>query len=193
MNFRFRAAEILEQIHSDRGVEHCLALLEWEQDLDVQCYLAQAAVMSFAEEAIEPARQLVLGHDLTPDLMDVRNTLLAASMLMGIELPEAERWREDAKSDGDFMDDWYEEHGFDDEDLDEDEYDEEELDDAYDDYDYEDYDYEDDEEYDDEPIPSPHTWVREEPKIGRNDPCPCGSGKKYKKCCLKKHQEEDLS
>jgi preprotein translocase subunit SecA len=23
-----------------------------------------------------------------------------------------------------------------------------------------------------------------EPKIGRNDPCPCGSGKKYKKCCL---------
>ncbi len=24
---------------------------------------------------------------------------------------------------------------------------------------------------------------REEPKVGRNDPCPCGSGKKYKKCC----------
>ncbi|HIR45521.1 MAG TPA: SEC-C domain-containing protein, partial [Candidatus Ventrisoma faecale] len=23
------------------------------------------------------------------------------------------------------------------------------------------------------------------PKIGRNDPCPCGSGKKYKKCCGK--------
>ena len=25
---------------------------------------------------------------------------------------------------------------------------------------------------------------RKENKIGRNDPCPCGSGKKYKKCCL---------
>src|SRR5262249_23612760 len=25
-------------------------------------------------------------------------------------------------------------------------------------------------------------------KTGRNDPCPCGSGKKYKKCCLSKHQ-----
>lgn len=24
---------------------------------------------------------------------------------------------------------------------------------------------------------------RESPKVGRNDPCPCGSGKKYKKCC----------
>lgn len=27
--------------------------------------------------------------------------------------------------------------------------------------------------------------VRTEPKIRRNDPCPCGSGKKFKKCCLK--------
>jgi hypothetical protein len=27
-------------------------------------------------------------------------------------------------------------------------------------------------------------YVRAEPKIGRNDPCPCGSGKKYKKCCM---------
>ena len=27
------------------------------------------------------------------------------------------------------------------------------------------------------------TTVRKEKKIGRNDPCPCGSGKKYKKCC----------
>jgi len=28
--------------------------------------------------------------------------------------------------------------------------------------------------------------VRTEPKIGRNEPCPCGSGKKYKKCCINK-------
>jgi hypothetical protein len=34
-----------------------------------------------------------------------------------------------------------------------------------------------------EPI---ETYRREQPKIGRNDPCPCGSGKKYKKCCLNK-------
>jgi SEC-C motif-containing protein len=25
-------------------------------------------------------------------------------------------------------------------------------------------------------------YVRESPKVGRNDPCPCGSGKKFKKC-----------
>jgi preprotein translocase subunit SecA len=29
----------------------------------------------------------------------------------------------------------------------------------------------------------PSTVKREAPKVGRNDPCPCGSGKKYKKCC----------
>jgi len=27
------------------------------------------------------------------------------------------------------------------------------------------------------------TYRRKEQKVGRNDPCPCGSGKKYKKCC----------
>ncbi len=31
-----------------------------------------------------------------------------------------------------------------------------------------------------------YTPIRTEPKIGRNDPCPCGSGKKFKKCCLDK-------
>ncbi|HEY6105472.1 MAG TPA: preprotein translocase subunit SecA [Anaeromyxobacteraceae bacterium] len=30
--------------------------------------------------------------------------------------------------------------------------------------------------------PAQQTVVREGPKVGRNDPCPCGSGKKYKKC-----------
>jgi hypothetical protein len=40
------------------------------------------------------------------------------------------------------------------------------------------------------PAPSPSSYVAPnpldlKPKIGRNDPCPCGSGKKYKKCCGK--------
>tara|TARA_Y100001934_G_scaffold60610_1_gene75109 strand:+ start:2157 stop:2693 length:537 start_codon:yes stop_codon:yes gene_type:complete len=30
----------------------------------------------------------------------------------------------------------------------------------------------------------PKTLIRDKAKVGRNDPCPCGSGKKYKKCCL---------
>ena len=27
------------------------------------------------------------------------------------------------------------------------------------------------------------SFVRAQPKVGRNEPCPCGSGKKYKQCC----------
>jgi uncharacterized protein len=36
-----------------------------------------------------------------------------------------------------------------------------------------------------DPIPSRQaTFRRDTPRVGRNDPCPCGSGKKFKKCCL---------
>ena len=34
-------------------------------------------------------------------------------------------------------------------------------------------------------------YVREEPKVGRNDACPCGSGKKYKKCCINLKTKEE--
>ena len=43
-----------------------------------------------------------------------------------------------------------------------------------------DYDSDDDDDFE-EVRSTP--FVREAPKVGRNDPCPCGSGKKYKKCC----------
>jgi curved DNA-binding protein CbpA len=38
-----------------------------------------------------------------------------------------------------------------------------------------------DEEDEDSALPEPVR--RSQPKVGRNDPCPCGSGKKYKRCC----------
>ena len=39
-----------------------------------------------------------------------------------------------------------------------------------------------------EPAAAPVTVTRSEPKVGRNEPCPCGSGEKYKNCCLHKAQ-----
>ncbi|MBQ7651389.1 MAG: SEC-C domain-containing protein, partial [Victivallales bacterium] len=34
--------------------------------------------------------------------------------------------------------------------------------------------------------PAPTVTIhRQQPKVGRNDPCPCGSGKKFKNCCGK--------
>jgi hypothetical protein len=47
----------------------------------------------------------------------------------------------------------------------------------------------DDDGHADPSDPHPHATApirNADPKVGRNDPCPCGSGKKYKKCCLGK-------
>lgn len=34
--------------------------------------------------------------------------------------------------------------------------------------------------------------VRKHAKVGRNEPCPCGSGKKFKNCCMKSGEFEGL-
>jgi SEC-C motif-containing protein len=39
--------------------------------------------------------------------------------------------------------------------------------------------------YKDGDMVKPRPVVRDQPKVGRNEPCPCGSGKKFKKCCGK--------
>jgi uncharacterized protein YecA (UPF0149 family) len=36
---------------------------------------------------------------------------------------------------------------------------------------------------DEPPLPPPVEPIEAKAKPGRNDPCPCGSGKKYKQCC----------
>ena len=73
-------------------------------------------------------------------------------------------------------------------------------DDEWDDDEVEDWD--EDEEYDETddddespgfaelfPPPSTNTIRNVVPRVGRNQPCPCGSGKKYKKCCGKNHAD----
>ena len=62
-----------------------------------------------------------------------------------------------------------------------------EFSDDYLDDDFDGDEYGEDELGEDEGYPeSVSTIVRDHEKIGRNDPCPCGSGKKYKKCCYGK-------
>jgi len=66
---------------------------------------------------------------------------------------------------------------------------------------YQDDDAEEDYEYDEQDF-GPRTTIgneggysgpqpirRGQPPVGRNDPCPCGSGKKFKKCCLRKQAD----
>ena len=96
---------------------------------------------------------------------------------MGERFPEFDDWLKDSENDDEFRRKWHEEHPLPDE----------------------------DEMFDDEnlkkrtsrktkyeePEPPPLTIVRRTEPIGRNDPCPCGSGKKFKKCCYRKNQAEE--
>ncbi|MGE5192759.1 MAG: SEC-C metal-binding domain-containing protein, partial [Deltaproteobacteria bacterium] len=58
------------------------------------------------------------------------------------------------------------------------------------------YDDEDDDFGNDERLEGPagvedeviRPIVHGDPKVGRNDPCPCGSGKKFKKCCMNRQK-----
>ncbi len=185
--FRLSTACVLEHINNDLSVRTCLELLPDEADPTVCCHLLQAALMNFATEAIEPARRYVLGTAKDPDLLEVRHCLLLACKLTGEQFPEFDQWLEDSKIDHEFRRKWYEDHPL-------------ALDEQFDD---QDEDFDDDMLMEDDSFPPmddagsvPLTFVRRNERVGRNDPCPCGSGKKFKKCCYGKQNvfvETDLS
>jgi len=175
--FRLAAATTLENIHTDLVVPRCWDLFDQEQDVELKAHLLRAMLMNFSLEAIEPARQYILRTPKTPDVLDVRADLLVSCKLMERTFPEFEQWLEDTKDDAEFRKQWYAEHALDrgdEEDFDDEENGEfaEEILDG----DWEEAD-------DDEPS---LTIVRRSEQVGRNDPCPCGSGKKFKKCCYGK-------
>jgi len=130
-----------------------------------------------------PFLREILSRTNNPDIADMIEQLegkaerlsddLVKSWLTPVEtwLPEAwDSWRDWWKNElPDLLRDWEDEdNGFDDD------FNEDEADDS-------EYEDESDESDEDEPPLKP---IRDTaPHTGRNDPCPCGSGKKYKKCC----------
>ncbi len=213
--FRIMAADVLESIHSDLNTKTCLELLRAEagKHEDIAEFLAEALLAQFAPESIEPVRQLLFGWCRNPHPIDIplAYTLVAACTVMGTTFPEYEEWyRESIECRWGWGDDEperlrqnflreFEDDDFDDEewddqfgdDYDEDDYDEDDEDEDGDEYDEDEYD--EDESFNGEDFDAlpPLEPIRNTgPAIGRNDPCPCGSGKKYKKCCLKSGRYE---
>ncbi len=191
---RLAFANLLEDIHTDCSVQTALRLLEREQDQDIRGFLIRSLLLNFSSAGIELARQHVLSAPKTPDVLEVRQDLLLAAKMLGVSFPEFEAWTEDCRNDAAFRRQWYESHPltqFDgaEADLSGDEYrestrgfdrlSEDDFVDGFDDGFEEGY----------EDVP-PETIVRHDPRIGRNDPCPCGSGKKYKKCCFGREVRE---
>ncbi len=186
--FRRGAAEVLGHIHTDLSAEKCLEFLANERDEVTQSFLADAALANFTTEAIEPVRQMAYGpwDDLTPDESDLRYHLVTASTIMGASFPEYESWYAHAVGSRfgwhDYAPDRIRENF-----REEEEEEEDEWDDGLDGNDYS--GGEDIRPYAEEEPPGLLTpFQHEKERTGRNAPCPCGSGKKYKKCCLRKHK-----
>jgi hypothetical protein len=188
-DFRLRASDLLCKIHRDTTVQRVLRLLPAETDLGVRLNLCEALLDHFSDEGVEPARRLIKERELTPDLRGLRSSLIAVCKVTGSRFPEFDQWREQA--DRDAQEEWaktqeiqklaYEAGG----DLAllvrklkaqvaEQELEKKRL---------------EAELAKHERLvarrPLPRPGPTKPTRIGRNDPCPCGSGKKFKHCCMR--------
>lgn len=188
VEFRHSASDLLGCLNYDLTVEGVLRLLPVETDLPTQAQLCQVLINHFAEECVEPTRQLLKRNRLDLELRDLRSHLVTACKIMEVRFPEFDEWKEAAKHDEEHVrnttvevERMFHEAGGDlgtmlkmitsslaDGTL--------------------------------PPAKKPRSNRRpqelfKEPvvnsstsraKAGRNDPCPCGSGKKFKSCCLRK-------
>lgn len=170
-DYRLYAVSALEKIHSDTTLHRCLELLPQEEDSTIRTELADAVLGQLAPEGIEPVRELVLRQRFDPRISDIPERLVAVSMILEVQFPEYSVWKRAAEKRQAQIERNLKEM---------------------------------------RPILQPVTpptpaaaptparerspsWgskaapvIRTEKRVGRNDPCPCGSGKKYKKCCMDK-------
>lgn len=178
-HFRLYATGSLERIHSDLAVDKALRLLGQEKEDDICLNLAHALLSQFAHEGVEAARQLLVGRELDFESRGLRNYLLETCTLTGERFPEYDEWSAAETSEkaehrkrvkeleGDpagllrfALEQLTGKKAADVKAL--------------------------------PPIPpAPRRTLPRTPggkeKVGRNDLCPCGSGKKFKHCCMRKH------
>ncbi|NUO08603.1 MAG: SEC-C domain-containing protein [Candidatus Brocadia sp.] len=168
-HFRSYASGIFRYIHSDLSVERARAFLEKEEDYGIRTMLGLALLNNFAYDGLEAVRKLIIDETYEPFITDLQEDLIIACTIMEERIPEYEEWKEAvmqrrAKAEE-------RKRSFfgkptksgQDEDVD--------------------HQTSGDTMQNDHKA---HTIIRNAPKTGRNEPCPCGSGKKYKKCCLGK-------
>ncbi|HEY7309932.1 MAG TPA: SEC-C metal-binding domain-containing protein [Gemmataceae bacterium] len=163
-DYRLYASSALDKIHSDTTVRKCLELLPQDKDLGIRTNLADSLLGQFTDEGIEPVREIVQRRAYDPMSSDLMGKLVAVSPVLGVTFPEFPIWKREveerlAKQERRMK----EMRGF--------------L------------------HAPANPAPPPKPapdflerkptpFLRAENQVGRNDPCPCGSGKKFKKCCM---------
>jgi hypothetical protein len=170
-DYRLYATSALDKIHSDTTVRKCLELFPKDKDLDIRTKLADALLRQFADEGIEPVREMVQKRAYDRTSADLMSRLVAVSTVLGVTFPEYLIWKREAEEKWAKAERQMKEmRGF--------------------------FQAppqpalppksapakEPDDYLERKPIP----FLRTDKQVGRNDPCPCGSGKKFKKCCMNK-------
>ena len=168
-HYKLYTSSSLEHIHSDLVVTRCLELYGQRDNGDILVNLLRAVLTSFSPDGIEPALQFADRHG-----WELRAEAVALATLTGIAFPELEAWREEERQSAERRKRWHKARAAPAPPVED-----EPMRPA---------------EYEPPPpavrnpfdlAPPPPPITRKE-KVGRNDPCPCGSGKKYKRCCLNK-------
>ena len=187
---RLFAREPLHRIKRAESEAALLRLLECERDDDLRRILLSDLCELGSMAGLEAARGVVAANPRNPENRDLCAAMLSTAIMNGVELSEAADWTRVAERDEahsrrlrremregfveEMRDQWLRTGRLADPHGDEDEAGDDRLAPFFDPL---------------EAIGEPplmigvETYRRESPKVGRNDPCPCGSGKKYKKCC----------
>jgi HEAT repeat protein len=175
--YHMNAAEAMGNTRHPLGEQALIRLLGLEKDAEAITSICTALCDLCTTEGLEDLRRVVIQNKYDSSIDDIKERLVTLCQMVGFDLPELVEWQKDiatARAGRPKLSE---------EDL-------EEIFSAF-------STSSDDDDY--EPERSPLNRVkaiedfnevtmpfrREGPKIGRNDPCPCGSGKKYKKCCGK--------
>jgi hypothetical protein len=157
-HFRNYASGVLTAIKSEVSEEALLALLRTERDSGIRVWLCLGLCQQFSLRGL-PVVLEEIGRGYDQMVASLEEEVLPVAELLGVELPEAAAWRERAEDERARI----ESRRF-------------ELDALASSVDF-------DEDESDLFAESPTSYRRPSPKVGRNAPCPCGSGRKFKKCC----------
>jgi HEAT repeat protein len=178
--------EMLGRIKHPEAEAALLRLLNHPKRNDTRDAIASALAQQCTTDGLLPLRRMALSDDYDDSMYDIKQELVACAMMaaasgVAIDVPELPALREEVIAREVERQRRIEAMKFD---LSDDA----NLDALDDDLSADDFlDQEDRPAPPPAPDRAPRIPIRRDPAIpGRNEPCPCGSGKKYKKCCLNK-------
>jgi hypothetical protein len=176
--YRMSVSESLAKIKHPLAEAALVRLMPTEDNDSATTAICTALCDLITTDGLEQLRQAVLADRYDTTIADVKELLVTVSTMTGFAPPELEEWKKqltDPVYKKQLRSKFLESFGLD-----------EKTADLFRKY-LQTGKLKELEEESSEPIALPPQSIkpyrREQPKVGRNDPCPCGGGKKYKKCC----------